>query len=466
MKLNQILCAAAAAAALALSAEEPVKMSDAHERYLNRGIIAIVHWGPNTYTGQEWGFGNVDPKKVTPTKLDPAQWVKAMKDGGIKGVVLVAKHHDGFCLWPSKLNQDYSTAALDGANKDADIVRQVERACRKEGLDFGVYLSPWDRRRGDYAAPSYVDYFHAQWADLLKNYGDICEIWLDGANGGDGWYGGANGGKGEKRSIPAGYYRKPDLLAALVAAHPKAVAFGGHYHNSVAWCGNERGVSPEDWQYARKGDDGKLYFMPPEADTPLRGGWFFHGDQRPKSLKQMVETYFSSVGRGAVLNWGIAPDKEGRVCEADVKRLKEFGDYVRTFEAIDFARKAKKKTGGEGNATTLTWKLADTVAFNAVDFGENLRDGQLAKSWKLEIKSADGWKEIAKGGCVGFRRIARFDEVKAAEVRLTVAGESARPKIVRAALRYAAKVADDGSVDYGETDTAKWMTGKEREKRR
>lgn len=455
-----------ALAVLANSAWGAIPMSKAHEEYLKRGIMAIVHWGPNTYTGQEWGFGNADPAIVQPAKLDPAQWVKAMKDGGIKSVVLVAKHHDGFCLWPSELNQDYSTAAIPGKFKKANVVRALSRACKKEGLAFGVYLSPWDRHQASYASDAYVEYFHAQWEDLLTNYGDICEIWLDGANGGDGWYGGVNGGKGEKRSLKGGekYYQKPRLLANLISKHPMAVAFGGHGVNSVAWCGNERGQSPEDWNYDRKGEDGKMYFMPPEADTPLRGGWFFHGNQHPKSLKQMTESYFNSVGHGAVLNWGIAPDKEGRICDDDVKRLKEFGDYVRAFEACDFAKGANVATGGKDKTTYVDLRLAGPAKFNAVDFGEDLSMGQLVTSWKVEAMVEGKWKVLAEGRTATYRRIARFEETKSDRVRITATGTE-RPKIVNVAVRYAPAVQDDGTVDYGETDTAKWMTGKEKEKR-
>jgi len=451
-------------AANAFAANVPI--TPAHEEYLKRGIMAIVHWGPNTYTGQEWGFGNAKPEIVQPTDLNPVQWAKAMKAGGIQSVVLVAKHHDGFCLWPSKYNQDYSTAAIPGKFKNADVVKALEKACRREGMAFGVYLSPWDRHQGNYGRPEYVTYFHNQWAEMFSGkYGAICEIWLDGANGGDGWYGGVNGDKGERRSIPNGYYKKKELLANLIKHNPMGVAFGGHHENSVAWCGNERGLSPDKWDYARKGDDGKMYFMPPEADTPLRGGWFFHDNQHPKPLKQMVNCYFESVGHGGVLNWGIAPDKAGRVCDEDVKRLKEFGDYVKKFNAVNFAKGAILKTADKDKTAVTEMRLAAPVTFNAVDFGEDLSKGQLVTSWTVEAEVGGKWKELAKGPMVGYRRIARFDEVKSDKVRITCTGTEARPKIVRTAVRYAAIVKDTGEVEYGETDTAKWMTGQEKEKK-
>lgn len=430
----------------------------AHLKYHKREIIAIVHWGPNTYTGQEWGFGNVSPSRVTPDRLDPEQWVKTMADGGIKAVVLVAKHHDGFCLWPSKYNKDYSMAAVPGKYKNFDIVRATEKACRKYGLEFGAYLSPWDRYRADYARPSYVDYFHNQWDELMTDYGDICEIWLDGANGGDGWYGGANGGRGERRSIPAGYYQKPRLLANLHKKHPEAVAFGGHYNWSVKWCGNERGTSPETWWNPSKGDDGKEYWMPSEADTPFRGGWFFHAHESPKPMKRLVDMYFESVGRGAVLNLGIAPDKRGLVCEADVKRLKEFGDYIRKFNECDFAESARTEYGKKrnGNTLVLTVKLHRPRLFNCVDFKEKIELGQRVENFTVEVNIDGKWTEVAKGTTVGYRRIVRFDEVEASEVRVTFKGRAAPVMDGKVALRFAPEVVAEGAKRKDTLDKRGW----------
>ena len=195
-----------------------------------------------------WGFGNVPVSKITATKLDPAQWARAMKAAEIKSVVLVAKHHDGFCLWPSRYNKDYSMSAVPAPNTGRDLVRELADACRREGMKFGVYLSPWDRHQGSYATPAYVDYFFAQWNELLDNYGEISEIWLDGANGGTGWYGGANGGKGERRSIPKDYYRLDDLLQIMHKKHPAAIAFGG----SGEWSPLQRFSRPDSPTMARE----------------------------------------------------------------------------------------------------------------------------------------------------------------------------------------------------------------------
>ena len=212
MYMKKIACAALAFGYLmsafgqsstpAVSAElAAVRPSPAHLAYQDREIIALVCWGLNPYTGQEWGFGNVPPSKITAKRLDPAQWAEAMKTAEIKSVVLVAKHHDGFCLWPATNNLEYSMAVVPAPNTGRDLVRELADACRANGMKFGVYLSPWDRHQGSYATPAYVDYFFAQWNDLMDNYGELCEMWLDGANGGTGWYGGVNGETG------AGLYR-------------------------------------------------------------------------------------------------------------------------------------------------------------------------------------------------------------------------------------------------------------------
>ncbi len=403
----------------------------AHLDYHTREIIAIVHWGPNTYTGQEWGFGNVSPSRVTPDNLDPAQWVEAMAAGGIQGVILVCKHHDGFCLWPSPLNKEYSMSAVPGKYQGFDVVKATEQACRAKGLTFGAYLSPWDRYQANYATPAYVEYFHKQWDELMTQYGDICEIWLDGANGGTGWYGGVNGGKGERRSLSEDYYQKPRLLARLHELHPKAVAFGGHHNWSVKWCGNERGTSPETWWNPSKGDDGLEYWQPSEADTPFRGGWFFHAHEKPKPLKRLVDMYFESVGRGAVLNLGIAPDKHGQVCAEDVKRLKEFGDYVRAFNAVDLAKNLPKPT-----------------TFNCVDIREKIELGQRVKSFEVEAKIDGQWQKIAAGTTIGARRLVRFPMVTATGVRIKtmVKDGAGAARLHPFALRVAPVVADGGEV--------------------
>ena len=405
--------------------------SEAHMDWLKRGIISIVHFGLNTYTDQEWGFGDVDPKLFNPTKLDARQWVAAAKAGGIRCLVLVAKHHDGFCLWPSKLNADYTVANSPWKGGKGDLVKEVRDACVEAGLDFGVYLSPWDRHQAEYARPAYVDYFHGQWDDIMANYGPIIEIWLDGANGGDGWYGGAKG----KRTIPKDYYKLPWLQERLCRNYPRAVAFQGEGANCVRWCGNEAGFNAETCRHVVDG-----YWRPPEADTPLRGGWFWHPYEAPKSLKVLVDTYFWCVGRNAVLNLGLAPNREGLIGKDDVARLKEFGDYVRAYESSDVAKDAKLETSADGRIVTLRAKKP--VKFNAIDLGENILRGQYVDAFAVEAKVGGVWKELAKATTIGYRRILRIHETEATAVRLTVTKATANPEICSFRLRVAPEVAE------------------------
>ena len=416
--------------------------SPAHLAYQEREIIALVCWGLNPYTGQEWGFGNVPVSKITAQKLDPAQWARAMKAAEISCVVLVAKHHDGFCLWPSKHNQTYSMAAVPPPNTGRDLVRELADACRREGMKFGVYLSPWDRHQGSYATPAYVDYFFAQWNELLDNYGEISEIWLDGANGGTGWYGGVNGGKGERRSIPKDYYRLTELLEVLHRKHPLAVAFGGAGEWSSTWCGNESGISPETWWCPRKGHGGKLYWQPSETDFPLRRGWYWHKNENPKSLARLVKIYFESVGRGAVMNIGVAPDTDGQVCDADVKRLAEFGEWVRAFNAVDFANGAKVAEKRDGNKLAVELTLPAPVEFNCIDIKEKIAEGQRVASFTVEVPEGDGWRKVSAGTTVGHRRLARVPSGKYDRVRVTFDG-IAPPQILPIALRRGKEVAGD-----------------------
>lgn len=424
--------------------------SEAHLRYQSREIMAIVHYGLNTYTGQEWGFGNVPPSVITAKRLDPAQWVAAMKAAEIKSVVLVAKHHDGFCLWPSKDNLGYSMAAVPAPNTGRDIVRETAEACRKAGLGFGVYLSPWDRHQASYAKPEYVDYFFAQWRDVMDNYGEICEIWLDGANGGSGWYGGANGGKGERRSIPKDYYRRPELLAMMHGKHPNAVAFGGHGDWSTTWCGNESGHSPETWWCPRRERDGKLYWLPSEADFPLRRGWFWHPEQKPKSLSRLVKSYFDTVGRGAVMNIGVAPDRDGRVCDKDADRLAAFGAWVRAFNSADAAKDAVVKRTLDGNRLVVELSLPKPVRFECVDIREEIAKGQRIASFVAETFSGGGWRPVAKGTTVGHRRIVRFAETVSDRVRVTFDG-IAPPNVLSITLRTVPEIVDDEDMSAKDT---------------
>ena len=420
-------------ASVAFAAVEP---TPAVQHFLDQEIVAIVHYGLNTYADKEWGYGDTPPSIFNPTKLDARQWVEAAKAGGVKRIILVCKHHDGFCLWPSKLNPDYTIANTPWKGGKGDLVKEVRAATHAAGLEFAAYLSPWDRHHAEYARPAYVDYFHAQWADLMDNYGPITEIWLDGANGGDGWYGGAK----EKRKLPGGaevYYKSGLLLETLFKKSKNAVAFSGYVTDrTVSWPFNEKGIVAEDYKFYRE-RDGKQYFCPPEADTPLRRTWFWHKNDQAKPLQTLVDRYFESVGRGGVLDLGLAPNKDGLLDAGDVQRLKEFGAYVRAYKASDVSKGAKFAKSGDGMTVTLT--LPEARTFSAAEIRENLsKGGMRIGAWRLE---ADG-TVIARGPQVGNCRIARFAPVTAKSVAFVAEACEGKPALRGFTLRVVPNVAD------------------------
>ena len=429
------LAAALLLSATSLAAPRPAP-SKPTQHFLDLEVVAIVHFGLNTFADKEWGYGDTPAAMFNPTKLDAKQWVAAAKAAGIKRIILVCKHHDGFCLWPSKLNADYTVANTPWKGGKGDLVKEVREATHAAGLEFAAYLSPWDRHHADYARPGYVTYFHEQWADLMDNYGPITEIWLDGANGGDGWYGGAK----ERRTLPGGaetYYQSRRLLETLFKKSRLAVAFSGFATDrTVSWPGNERGTVAENYNFYQE-KDGKLHFCPPEADTPLRSKWFWHKNDAPKSLKELTDRYFESVGRGGVLDLGLAPNTDGLLDESDVTRLREFGAYVRAYNKSDVAADAKFSVRDSGMAFVV--EMPEARTFSAVDFREDLKKGGMRiGAWRVE---ADG-KEIARGPQAGNRRIARFPEVTAKTVKLIVESCDGKPAVTSLALRVVPKVED------------------------
>ena len=402
-------------------------------KYLETEVMGIVHYGLNTYADREWGFGDTPTSAFAPTRLDPEQWVVAAKAGGLKRLVLVCKHHDGFCLFPSKLNPDYTIANTSWKGGKGDLVREFRDACTKHGMEFGAYLSPWDRHQANYASSAYADYFQGQWDELLAGYGPISEIWLDGANGGDGWYGGAK----ETRKLPSdarAYYRFDELLDKLEKQYPNAIAFGGGLRpNCAKWCGNETGMNNETSWNAQDGA-----YVPNEADTPFRRrGWFWHPDDQPKSLAELVDVYFMTVGRNSVLDLGIAPNRDGVVGDDDVARLKEFGDYIRAFNATDLAADARRSDIREGRRLTVSLKLPIAKAFNVIDLKEDIAEGQRVGRWTVEANVGGSWIKLAAGTTIGYRRMERFGSVEADEVRIVLEGEVGTPLLKSAALRFA-----------------------------
>lgn len=302
---------------------------------------AFIHFGLNTFNDREWGYGDTDPKTFNPTNLDCEQWAQTLVKAGMKGVILTAKHHDGFCLWPFE-GTDYSVKNSPWKNGQGNVVKELSEACKKYGLKFAVYLSPWDRHQANYGTPEYLPYFYAQLHDLLTNYGPVFEVWFDGANGGDGWYGGAK----DIRTIDRkNYYNYPRIYEMLDSIQPQAIIFsdGGP---GCRWVGNEKGFAgATNWSFLRKGEVhpgyGKSYelqyghpdgnqWVPAECDVSIRPGWFYHPeeDDRVKSPDQLVDLYYRSVGHNATLLLNFPVDRRGLIHPVDSANAVRFHEMI------------------------------------------------------------------------------------------------------------------------------------------
>lgn len=400
-------------------------------------LTAFLHFGINTFTGREWGDGKENPALFNPTDFDAEQWVRSLKEAGFKMAILTAKHHDGFCLWPTKTT-GHSVAASPWKDGKGDVVRELRDACDKYGIKFGVYLSPWDRNASCYGdSPKYNEFFIEQLTELLTNYGEVHEVWFDGANG--------EGPNGKKQE-----YDWTAILSTIRRLQPRAVtAIMG---DDVRWVGNERGLGREtEWSatvltpgtYARCEEQNKalgvkatskdlggrdmlvnakeLFWYPSEVDVSIRPGWFYHQqeDNQVKSLKHLTDIYFKSVGYNSVLLLNIPPDQRGRISDADVNRLKEFADYrkeIFTDNRVKGGLKAWTARPGD----TRVYQLKPKSEINVVMLREDISKGQRMEAFTVEALTADGWKEIAKGTTVGYKRLIRIPTVEARQLRVKV----------------------------------------------
>lgn len=427
-------------------------------------MAAFIHFGINTFTDREWGDGSEDPKLFNPTELDADQWVRTLSEAGFKIVILTAKHHDGFCLWPTATTS-HSVASSPWKNGKGDVVKELREACDKYGMKFGVYLSPWDRNATCYGdSPKYNEFFIRQLTELLTNYGEVHEVWFDGANGE-----GPNGRKQE--------YDWDAFYATIKKYQPNAVmAIMG---DDVRWVGNEKGIGREtEWSatvitpgiYANSDKSNKalgitqkssdlgsremladakdLYWYPSEVDVSIRPGWFYHQyeDNSVKSLKHLSDIYFQSVGYNSVLLLNIPPDRRGLIHENDVKRLKEFADYRNKVFATDFVRKGgsywKAKPGD-----SRVYRLNGKSTINMVMLQEDILKGQRVEKFTVEAQTGNGeWKEVATGTTVGYKRIVRFPEVKAEAIRINIMGSRNTANITKVAA-YAAPTIEEAAIE-------------------
>lgn len=432
-------------------------------------LNAFVHFSINTFTGREWGYGDESPALFDPTDFDAGQIVGTAKAGGMRGVILTAKHHDGFCLWPSR-HTEHCIRNSPYRNGKGDIVREMSNACRDRGLGFGVYLSPWDRNRADYGYPSYIDYYRAQLRELMNDYGPIFEVWFDGANGGDGYYGGAR----EKRSIDAHkYYDWPNTWKIVRDLQPEALIWGAE-GSDARWIGNEDGVANDpcwptmdEGAYTQEkggsGVRGGAVWWPAEVDVSIRPGWFWHDyeNDQVKSPGRLLRLYLESVGRGANLLLNMPPDRRGRIPEQDVQALIAWGDMMRAAFARNLAKGARAhasnvRGGSQAFAATnvidersdsywatddaakeavLTLDLPTPESFDLIRLREYLPLGLRVGAAALEVQQGDAWQEIARFEGIGSQRLIRLPApVTAHRVRLQVLDAGACPAISEFAL--------------------------------
>ena len=457
-------------------------------------MYAFLHYSLNTYTDQEWGFGNEDPVLFNPENLDVKQWVDVCKNSGMKGIILTAKHHCGFCLWPSEFTE-YSVASSPWKEGKGDIVKELAEACKDSGLKFAVYLSPWDRNHPEYGKPEYVEYFRNQLKELLTNYGDVFEVWFDGANGGNGWYGGAN----ETRKIDKmTYYGWPETYRMIREIQPDALIWNdGSQRGDLRWVGTEAGKTGEtNWsllngegevtrEMLKSGLESGDRWVPGETNTSIRPGWFYHTTQdgNVKSLAKLMETYYKSVGRNStlLLNFPIMPS--GRIHPIDSIRGTLFYETVKKIFANNLADNAKVNADSfRGNDSRFSperildnnpntyWATDDGINGGVIELEfptstlmnrflveEFIPLGQRVKKFSLEALVNNEWiplqDELAEDGdgmtTIGHRRIICFPEVKATKLRFSIEDSKASPLISKIGVYYAPEIADGSSDGIG-----------------
>ena len=442
-------------AAVAVPVPRPV-LADRLESDVD--IIGIVHWGFNTYMDHDWGYGDEDPAMLNPKSFDADQIVRGCADGGIKGLVFVAKHHDGFCLWPTKTT-DFNISKAPFRNGKGDYMREMSDACRRANVLFGVYVSPWDRNNAGYATPAYVKTFHEQVRELLDGrYGEVFEMWFDGANGGDGYYGGAR----EVRKIGPNYYDFDTLFVVVRKLQSKACIFTERRDDAdFRWPANERGILADDSRatirpydceenfptYGNVGDIGGTVFHPCEADFPLRPSWFYQESQNGsvKSGEYLMKLYLSCVGNGGMMNIGIAPDRDGRLHAEDVRELRRFREIKERFFSVP---------------------VRDGGLFNMIVMSEDIRKGERIVHWDLFA----GKDALLSGKSIGRRRIRLLDKPLLAKDCMVKAFDadggviSVRTEFFRVDPKLAQSVSDatDPSIVYDRDGVAQFISSDER----
>ena len=423
---------------------------------------AFIHFNMNTFTNKEWGYGDEKPSQFNPTELDTRQWARVVKEAGMKGIIITAKHHDGFCLWPSKFTE-HSVKNSPWKMGKGDLIRELSQACKEYGLKFGVYLSPWDRNHPSYGKSEYITYFRNQLRELLTEYGEIFEVWFDGANGGDGFYGGANE---ERRVDKKMYYDWPKTIELVRSLQPQAVIFSDAGPD-IRWVGNEKGYANEttwspiyrdsvfagmpDFQRFASGQENGTHWVPTETDVSIRPGWYYHPEQddQVKSLSKLVDIYYNSVGLNSSLLLNLPVDNRGLIHENEVKNLKALADYLNTTFSYNYSRGQRVKTsstlkgydnkdlidddkktywasGVNDQNPTIEIHLDNPALVNTFMIQEYLPMGQRVKSFYFEVFSDGNWEKIYEGSTIGNKRLIRFETQNIEKARFTVNDKKAQ----------------------------------------
>lgn len=406
-------------------------------------MAMFLHFGVNTFTDREWGDGHESPATFAPAALDARQWARAARAAGFRALVLTAKHHDGFCLWPTKTTP-HSVASSPWRDGRGDVVREFTDACRAEGLNAGLYLSPWDRNNPAYGdSARYNDLYVEQLTELLTRYGTIAEVWFDGANG--------EGPNGKKQ-----VYDWPRVFGTVRRLQPGAVIFSDAGPD-VRWCGNERGVAGDpNWstvdpsivtypgasgpgviEALQHGDRHGSVWRPAEVDVSIRPGWFNHPaeDARVRSLDNLLDLYFTSVGRNGKLLLNVPPTRDGLLHDADVRALSTFNDRRRGIFADNLAAGARRRWRTTSATTgVLEIDLGRTIELGVARLAEDITRGQRVARYTLDGAADAGWKPIARGTTIGYTKLERFELVSVRRLRLAIEDAVDTPEPVRVEL--------------------------------
>lgn len=429
-------------------------------------MTAFIHFGINTFTDREWGTGKESPAHFNPSGLDADQWVKSLGDAGMKMVILTAKHHDGFCLWPTETTS-HSVASSPWKEGRGDVVRELKEACVRYNMKFGLYLSPWDRNAKCYGeSEEYNRFYIRQLTELLTWYGKVDEVWFDGACG---------EGPGGKKQVYDwnAYYTvvrdlQPEAVIAVMGEDVRWVGTESGYGRETEWSvtalapgGSEEsavinkrlGLNPSSEDLGssailQKAD--RVFWYPAEVDVSIRPGWFWHAgeDTLVKTTGDLADIYFSSVGRNAVLLLNVPPDDRGLLHDNDLRSLGNLRQYLDATFRSDLLSGARPYSQGAANAidgdNTTSWTPSDkavasfvpaiSVTFNVALLREDITRGQRVEYFVIETRNGDRWDTIARATTIGYKRLLRFPTTTADEIRLSILSSRTTPNISTFAL--------------------------------